>query len=48
MKKDYENQETNSFDDFQLGLTDGEEVSGLMQAVQRREAAHGPGILDLH
>lgn len=28
MKKDYENQETSSFDDFQLGLTDGEEVSG--------------------
>ena len=28
MKKDCENQETSSFDDFQLGLTDGEEVSG--------------------
>ena len=28
MKKDNENQETSSFDDFQLGLTDGEVVSG--------------------
>ena len=41
MKKDYENQETNSFDDFQLGLTDGEEVSGLMQAVQQRQITLG-------